>query len=115
MQQGCIYPPLFPVPLPPPPSKGNVQQLKAMTNPRKTCSKNCASLLLDVLDIPNENRNRDITSKGGVGALPFDIVGLATPFSCLSRSPRCENGCFYCAIDSPTPLYALGPTGLKLG
>ena len=56
--------PLFPVPPPPPPSKGNVQQLKAMTNPRKTCSKNCASLLLEVLEIPSENGNRDITKNG---------------------------------------------------
>ena len=45
--------------------------------------------LIEVLEVPYENGNRDITNKGRLGALSFDIERPATPFFCLARPPKC--------------------------
>ena len=42
-----------------------------------------------MLEVSNENGNRDITNKGRVGALSFDIERPATAFFCLARPPKC--------------------------
>ena len=44
-----------------------------------------------MLEVHNENGNRDITNKGRVGALSFDIERPATPFFCLARPPKCQS------------------------
>ena len=46
-------------------------------------------VLVEVLEVSNENGNRDITNKGRVGALSFDIERPATAFFCLARPPKC--------------------------
>ena len=48
----------------------------------------------EVLEVPNENGNRDITNKGRVGALSDDMERRATPFFCLARPPKCLDGCY---------------------
>ena len=48
----------------------------------------CVFEKIEVLLVPNENGNRNITNKA-VKALSFDIEKPATPCFCLARPPKC--------------------------
>ena len=57
-------------------------------------------LVLEVLEVPNENGNRDIINKGRVGALSFVMERPATSFFCLARQPKCVDGCYCPEVQS---------------